>query len=173
MSLASEKKLAVTEHQILFVPHFSFLFFLISFYFFVQMCLCNVQLSFPRFPLALLKKKSPNVLPFHRGSVFQQKTWRLLRTLFFMSRKRQRTSLSLMCNIRISFIRECFKKESVTSKRSLALHLTPVFFPLLFLLLSLVSLRVCSVVVGLYLVLLTLFQQVLSEVVVYTCICIV
>lgn len=127
MSLASEKKLAVTEHQILFVPHFSF--FLFVYFFFLYRCgyaMCS-SLSLD-FLFLSSKKKSPNVLPFHQGSVFQQKTWRLLRTLLFMSRKRQRTSLSLMCNIRISFVRECFKKESVTSKRSLALHLTPVFF---------------------------------------------
>lgn len=32
MSLASEKKLAVTEHQILFVPHFSFFLFVYFFF---------------------------------------------------------------------------------------------------------------------------------------------
>lgn len=36
MSLASEKKLAVTEHQILFVPHFSF--FLFVYFFFLYRC---------------------------------------------------------------------------------------------------------------------------------------
>lgn len=157
MSLASEKNW-LSQNTRFYLCH-TFLFFFFDFFlFFCIDVFMQCAALFPSISSCSPQKKSPNVLPFHRGSVFQQKTWRLLRTLFFMSRKRQRTSLSLMCNIRISFIRECFKKESVTSKRSLALHLTPVFFfSLLFLLLSLVSLRVCSVVVGLYLVLLTLF----------------